>query len=56
MNAPSRCRAANTRSNVDIVRRLIERFSDASLDGVFELLSEDVVMVVPPSMSTEPHV
>jgi ketosteroid isomerase-like protein len=43
-------------SNVDIVRRLIERFGDDSLDGVFELLSEDVVMVVPPSMSTEPDV
>jgi ketosteroid isomerase-like protein len=43
-------------SNVEVVQRLLERFSDASLDGAFDLLTEDFVIVVPPSMSAEPDV
>ena len=45
-----------TASNVEIVRRLLERFGSDSLDGALELLSEDFVVVVPPSMSAEPDV
>lgn len=45
-----------TDSNVEIVRRLFERFSQGSLESALELLSEDFVVVVPPSMSAEPDV
>jgi uncharacterized protein len=43
-------------SNTEVVQRLLERFSDASLDGAYELLSDDFLIVVPPSMSAEPDV
>src|ERR671921_483810 len=43
-------------SDVGIVRALFERFGEESLPGALELLSEDFVVVVPPSMSAEPDV
>jgi ketosteroid isomerase-like protein len=43
-----------TVSQVEIVRRLFDRFAHDSLEGALELISEDFVAVVPPSMSAEP--
>ncbi|MGH2714116.1 MAG: nuclear transport factor 2 family protein [Thermoleophilaceae bacterium] len=42
-------------SNLDLVRELMERFND-DRDSVFELLSEDFVVEIPPSLSAEPDV
>jgi ketosteroid isomerase-like protein len=41
-------------SPVDVVRRLFESFEGGRLEDAIELLSEDFVAVVPPSMSAEP--
>lgn len=43
-------------SSVDVVRQLMERFNGDDRDAVLELLSEDFVAVVPPSLSAEPDV
>ncbi len=43
-------------SNVDLVRELMERFNSDDRDAVFELLSDDFVAEIPPSMSAEPDV
>lgn len=45
-----------TASNVEIVRSLFDRFGRDSVAGALELLSEDFVVVIPPSMSAEPDV
>ena len=45
-----------TASNVEIVRRLFDRFGRDSVEGALELLSDDFVVEVPPSMSAEPDV
>jgi len=39
-----------------VVRALFERFTAGEMDGAFELISEDIVVVVPASMSAEPDV
>jgi ketosteroid isomerase-like protein len=42
-------------SSVDLVRESLRRFN-FDRDGVYELLSEDVFVEVPPSLSAEPDV
>jgi ketosteroid isomerase-like protein len=42
--------------NVELVRELLERFNRNDRAGIFELLSEDFVAEVPPSLSAEPDV
>jgi ketosteroid isomerase-like protein len=43
-------------SDLDLVRELMERFNGDDRDAVLELLSEDFVAEVPPSLSAEPDV
>jgi ketosteroid isomerase-like protein len=43
-------------SSIDVVRRLLERFNGSDRDAIFEMLSEDFVAEVPPSLSAEPDV
>jgi ketosteroid isomerase-like protein len=45
-----------TDPKVELVRELLERFNRGDRDAIFELLSEDFVTEVPPSMSAEPDV
>jgi ketosteroid isomerase-like protein len=45
-----------TTSKLDLVRALYGRFSPREAKAVLELLSEDFVAEVPPSMSAEPDV
>jgi ketosteroid isomerase-like protein len=42
--------------NVELVRELYERINGADPESIYELLSEDFVAVVPPSLSAEPDV
>jgi ketosteroid isomerase-like protein len=42
--------------NVELVRELLERFNRNDRTAMFELLSEDFVAEVPPSLSAEPDV
>jgi ketosteroid isomerase-like protein len=42
-------------SSVDLVRESLRRFN-SDLDGVYELLSEDIYVEVPPSLSAEPDI
>jgi ketosteroid isomerase-like protein len=44
------------RSNPDIASALFERFNADDRDGVLELISEDFVAEIPPSLSAEPDV
>jgi ketosteroid isomerase-like protein len=39
-----------------VVRQLFERVTDGGVEAVIDLFSEDIVAVVPPSMSAEPDV
>jgi ketosteroid isomerase-like protein len=43
-------------SDLDLVRELMERFNGYDREAVLELLSEDFVAEVPPSLSAEPDV
>jgi ketosteroid isomerase-like protein len=43
-------------SNVELAARLFERASPQGVESALELLTEDVVSVVPPTMSAEPDV
>jgi ketosteroid isomerase-like protein len=43
-----------TESNVDIVRRLFERYEQDGIEGVIETMDEDVVIEIPPELSAEP--
>jgi ketosteroid isomerase-like protein len=45
-----------TGSDVDVVRSLFERFGTDRTDEAFELVTEDLTIVIPPSMSAEPDV
>jgi ketosteroid isomerase-like protein len=45
-----------SRSSVDLVRELLERFNSGDPQSVLELLSDDFVAEIPPSMSAEPDV
>jgi ketosteroid isomerase-like protein len=42
-----------TESNLDLVRESMRRFN-SDRENVYELLSEDVVVEIPPSLSAEP--
>jgi ketosteroid isomerase-like protein len=42
--------------SVDLVRELLRRFNEEELEAVFELLSADVLVEIPPSLSAEPDV
>ena len=41
-------------SNVDVVRRLFERFAEGGIEPALEAFSEDVMIEIPPEMSAEP--
>ncbi len=41
-------------TDLQLVERLFAAFGTGSLDAVIELISDDFVLVVPPSMSAEP--
>jgi ketosteroid isomerase-like protein len=43
-----------TESNVDVVRRLFERYEQGGIEGVIETMDEDVVIEIPPELSAEP--
>jgi ketosteroid isomerase-like protein len=45
-----------TEPKVELVRELLERFNTGDRAAIFELLSEDFVSEVPPSLSAEPDV
>ena len=45
-----------TDPKVALVRELLERFNRGDRDAIFELLSEDFVSEVPPSLSAEPDI
>lgn len=42
--------------NAELVRELYERINGDDPDSIYELLAEDFVAVVPPSLSAEPDV
>jgi ketosteroid isomerase-like protein len=44
------------RTRVDLVRELFERFNGGDPDVITELLTEDFVAEIPPSLSAEPDV
>jgi ketosteroid isomerase-like protein len=41
---------------VELVRELLDRFNGDDLEAIYELLAEDFVADIPPSMSAEPDV
>jgi ketosteroid isomerase-like protein len=43
-------------SNLDVVRRLFERFEEGGIEAAMEFFSEDFVAVIPAEMSAEPDV
>jgi ketosteroid isomerase-like protein len=45
-----------TDPNVELVREVLARFNGKDRDAIFELLSEDFVAEIPPSLSAEPDV
>jgi ketosteroid isomerase-like protein len=45
-----------TDPKIELVRELLDRFNGTDRSGIFELLSEDFVAEVPPSLSAEPDV
>jgi len=42
--------------NVEVVRRLFELYASAGVEGVLELVDEEVVLEIPPELSAEPDV
>jgi ketosteroid isomerase-like protein len=45
-----------TDAKVELVREVLDRFNGNDRDAIFELLSEDFVAEIPPSLSAEPDV
>lgn len=45
-----------TSSDIEVVRAFFERFGSGDADFALELISEDCVLEVPPSLSAEPDV
>jgi ketosteroid isomerase-like protein len=41
-------------SNVEVVRRLFELYASRGIEGALEVMSEEVVIVIPPELSAEP--
>ena len=45
-----------TRSNLEVVQALFDRFAEGGIEPTLELFSDDVVIEIPPDMSAEPDV
>ena len=45
-----------TRSNLEVVRVLFDRFAEGGIEPTLELFSDDVVIEIPPDMSAEPDI
>jgi ketosteroid isomerase-like protein len=45
-----------TGSDVEVVRSLFERFGAGLTEEAFELVADDLTIVIPPSMSAEPDI
>jgi ketosteroid isomerase-like protein len=43
-----------TASNVEVVKRLFESFAEGGIEPALAVLSEDVVIEIPPDLSAEP--
>jgi ketosteroid isomerase-like protein len=43
-----------TGSNIEVVRRLFERYEEDGVEGVLEVMDEDVLIEIPPELSAEP--
>ena len=43
-----------SQSNVEVVQELFDRFAEGGIEPTLELISEDVVIEIPPDMSAEP--
>jgi ketosteroid isomerase-like protein len=43
-----------TEPNVEVVRRLFDRYDEDGIDGVLETLDEDILIEIPPELSAEP--
>ena len=43
-----------TEPNVDVVRRLFDRFAEGGIEPTLDLIDENVVVEIPPDMSAEP--
>ena len=40
--------------NVEVVRRLFERYEQDGIDGALETMDEDILIEIPPELSAEP--
>jgi len=45
-----------TRSNLEVVQALFDRFAEGGIEPTLELFSDDVVIEIPPDMSAEPDI
>jgi ketosteroid isomerase-like protein len=43
-------------ASLEVVRSLFDRYAQDGMDGVIEVLDEDVVIEIPPELSAEPDV
>jgi ketosteroid isomerase-like protein len=43
-------------SNVEVVQEMFERFAEGGIEPTLDLISEDVIVEIPPDMSAEPDV
>jgi ketosteroid isomerase-like protein len=43
-----------TQSNVEVVQQLFDRFAERGIEATLELISDEVVIEIPPDMSAEP--
>jgi ketosteroid isomerase-like protein len=43
-----------TETNVDVVRRLFERYNEVGMEGVLETMDEGILIEIPPELSAEP--
>ena len=41
-------------SNLDVVQRLFDGFEERGIDGVIEVMDDDVLIEIPPELSAEP--
>jgi ketosteroid isomerase-like protein len=44
-----------TNENVEVVRRLFQRFDENGVEGVIETMADDIVIEIPPELSAEPE-
>jgi ketosteroid isomerase-like protein len=45
-----------SRTNLEVVQQLFDRFGEGGIEPALEVFSEDVVVEIPPDMSAEPDV